>query len=619
MRRDLLKELNPEQLEAAICQTHCLAVAAPGSGKTKMLSAKAAFLLSGGATVVAVTFTRDAAIELRNRIVSQAGAESLPRLLVGTFHSIDMLMAFPSKAKSKMGSAIIGKARSELKTPWKIVRDGNRRSAVARAIDLSGIGNVDVEEATSIIERVKADPASARTAREQDLARAYTELLERHNVIDFQDILLKTNEGLASGAISPLASDYLLLDEFQDTDLPQYEWAMAHAKAGSIITAVGDDDQSIYAFRRALGYQGMKMFVDERRAAKVVLGTNYRSHEEILLGAGRLIAINEDREVKALAAHKGYGGSAAWERFNTRTLEAEACAEVAARAVKAGLSFSVLARTNERLDNIESVLRREQVPFERIGGGDSLLQTREVAVMVAAFTSLWKPSAKDTDEVLAWCGVDEDDLVRIHRTFGDMLPAKLSHKVVNQGGFKESTVGTMKALAKEWQTWRTYLATDGIMTLVGLVTDFLSARKSGDFRSKRVFEISKSMFWNQPKDGTKIDARKFERRVSDLRAAMSGDNGKSDKRETAMQAKVSLMTAHASKGLEFDQVWIVGADEDAFPPKDGAIQEERRLMYVAMTRARQNLWITTSGKKQPSRFIFESGIDRVPADTFVTA
>ncbi len=621
MRFNLLKDLNPEQREAAVCQTHCLTVAAPGSGKTKMLSTKAAFLLSGGSTVVAVTFTRDAAMELGERIMHQAGKETLPRLLVGTFHSINLLMAFPSRAKSQMGSAILAKARSNIKTPWKIANGGVLRNAIARAIDMAQIGAVELDDAMRVIERVKADPGSAKEAKERDLVHAYTEIMNRHKVIDFQDILLKTNEGLASGAISPLATDYLLLDEFQDTDLPQYEWAMMHAKAGSIITAVGDDDQSIYGFRRALGFKGMRMFADERRAAKVILGMNYRSHAEVLNCAGRLIAINEERENKSLVSSKGYGGSALWERFANNNLEADACVETALSAVKNGMTFGVLARTNKKLEHVESAMRRENVPFKRLSDGDSLLESREVAVMVAAFTTLWKPSAHDTDQILSWCGVVEEDLSEIHRTIGHQMPAKISKSVLAKGNFKESTATIVKSVAKQFEVWRTYLATDGIMTLVNLVSEFLASKKSGDNLSQKTFEVAKSMFWTPTKNSETFDAKMFERRVANIRAAMSGaGRGKGEElvEGNSNEPLVTLMTVHKSKGLEFDQVWIIGAEEESFPLKDGGIQEERRLMYVAMTRARKNLWLSTPGKKAQSRFIHESGIDRVPDGTFIT-
>jgi superfamily I DNA/RNA helicase len=626
LRLDLLNDLNPEQREAAVCDGHCLTVAAPGSGKTKMLSAKAAFLLSGGASVVAVTFTRDAAIELRDRIVRQAGEDTLPQLLVGTFHSIDLLMAFPARAKSSMGSAILAKSRCTLKTPWRIVRENSRRSAIARAVDVAGLA-LEVDEATSLVEKIKAGSLVNPGEREQLLAATYQDLLERHESIDFQDILLKTNEGLRSGHITPLAANYLLLDEFQDTDLTQFEWAMLHAQAGSVTTAVGDDDQSIYGFRRALGYEGMKMFQHATKAQRVVLGTNYRSHAEILSGAGRLIAINAERMDKALVSHKGAGGSAAWEKFANRSLEAAACADTAAAGVRQGASFGVLARTNARLDEVEAALRARGVPYVR-AEGESLLETRELGVLVAAFTGLWAPSAKDTDELLAWCGAEEGDLAEIHRCFGAMVPAKLSRKVMESASFSSATRDVLRAVAKEHAVWASYYASGGIRSLVDMVRAFLVARSAGNTRSQRILDASAQMFWQSDANGMSGDqpqnqpqlweqrGRSFAQRVADVRAAMGGSGRKDEGNKR--DPHVTLMTAHGSKGLEFDQVWILGAEEESFPSKDSGLQEERRLMYVAMTRARKALWISASGKKAVSRFLDEAGVPRVADGTFKT-
>jgi len=223
---------------------HCLAIAAPGSGKTKTLAVKAALLLSRGKSVTAVTFTRDAALELRDRILAIAGQQAVSMLLVGTFHSIDLLMAFPGKQKTAMGADILRKGHSRLSRPWEIVREGSRRGFVACAIEHAEL-EPTIEEATAVIEGIKSGHSKPETQRHAELAATYQDIMGRHGVIDFQDILLKTNEALDQGVISPLQCDHLLIDEFQDTDLAQFKWAMHHRKS-SVLTAVGDDDQSIY-------------------------------------------------------------------------------------------------------------------------------------------------------------------------------------------------------------------------------------------------------------------------------------------------------------------------------------------------------------------------------------
>ena len=616
MESNFLEDLNPDQKEAASCLSHCLTIAAPGSGKTKMLSAKAAFLLSGGSSVVAVTFTRDSALELRERIVKQAGTASLSRLLVGTFHSIDLLMAFPSKAKSAMGADILKHSRSSLKSPWAIVKEGTRRSAVMRAIETSGLPGLEMDTATALIEAIKSGHKKADNDQEEALVATYTGVLKRHGVIDFQDILLLTNEGMATGKITPLKTDYLLLDEFQDTDLPQFAWAMAHAKSGTSITAVGDDDQSIYGFRRALGFAGMQDFAEKLNATRVVLGLNYRSYSEVLTPSSRLISGNLDRMDKALVSNKGPGGHCYWEKFSERVLEAEACLLKAQEALKLGQSVGVLARTNKRLDDVEAQMIKAQVPYSR-AGGESLLKTREMMVLVSTLGCLVRDDAKDVDELLAWCGVDEEDLASLHKAFGDgVFAAERNRASLGKAAVKDTTKSLVTKLVKRFTEWRSFIATDGAPFVLAQVVPMLQDYTT-DKRSQKMLEVVAEVVIRPGKKkinqqvNPKLD---FFDRLKQIRDAMSG-RPSGDKEDFK---PVSLMTAHSSKGLEFDMVWLVGAEVGSFPDKDSGLQEERRLFYVAMTRARKHLWVSASGKPDPSQFVFEAGLQRVPDGTFKT-
>jgi DNA helicase II / ATP-dependent DNA helicase PcrA len=612
-----LDGLNPEQLRAASCLTHCLAVAAPGSGKTKMLAAKAAFLLSGNATVTAVTFTRDSALELRERIVKQSGAASMGRLLIGTFHSIDLLMAFPAKARTTMGAEILRHSRSTLKKPWSIVNEGARRGAIARAIEAAGLGGLESDEATALIESIKSGHHSGPDESQRALVAAYTEVLDRHGVIDFQDILLKTNKGIATGTITPLKTDYLLIDEFQDTDLPQFTWAMEHAKAGSMVTVVGDDDQSIYGFRRALGYAGMDDFANRLSATKVVLGLNYRSHSEILSPSTALIRLNEDRMEKALVSNKGPGGHSFWERFSTAALEAKGCLSKVQESLKAGETVGVLARTNKRLNEIEVELIAAQIAYTR-AGGDSILKTREMMVLIAALGCLVRDDPKDVDELLAWCAVGEEDLAALHKAFGQgVFAAERNRSAMGKVAVTDATKSLVTKLGRRIIEWRCFIETDGLPFVMKQLVPLLSEH-APDKRSLKLLQVVAEIVATPLAATLKKTGQHradFAAQLQSIRNAMAGRPT-----DQAQQlAGVSLMTVHSSKGLEFDMVWVLGAEEGAFPDKDSAVQEERRLFYVAMTRARQHLWISCSGKPNPSQFITEAGIARVPEHTFLTS
>ena len=610
MNLELLADLNPAQREAALCRGHCVVVAIPGSGKTKTLASKTAFALSDSrAKVVAVTFTRDSAVELRERIVKIAGHEVLPQIIVGTYHSVALLMAFPSRVKpGGMGSNILCGRSTPFKQPWVVSPEGHRRSFVARAIKESGLAS-EFEDAMKIIESGKGDDKLLNTPEKKRLVQIYNDLMQRHGCIDFQDIILKTNSALADGSLAPLVADMLLLDEYQDTDQSQYAWAAHHARAGVSVTAVGDDDQSIYGFRKALGYQGMELFKQQFRAETIVLGVNYRSHEEVLSAATALVKHNTARVAKDASTYKGYGGHVEWEGFTSRTLEAQACALVGGQALNDGLSFAVLARTSGRLDAVEASMIMAKVPFVR-KEGESILNHRECAIFSAIVESLFRPGGKAADEAMAWAGVSESEVTLLHElSTGRIQP--LNSSVMIKAGIEAGARSAWNKFCKMHSDWTEAVNANYDMStlLVRLgIQEFLidSIASKTDKRSLSRIEMAYGLF----ECGA---GETLEQRIKSLDSANFA--------EKAQQKKnvAQLMTAHGSKGLEFDSVWIVGAEEEAFPHKDSSCEEERRLFYVAMTRAKKNLVISKSGKKSPSRFIYEANLERAPMGKYETS
>ncbi|SER39464.1 ATP-dependent helicase [Giesbergeria anulus] len=610
-----LSELNSQQNAVALHKGHCLAIAAPGSGKTKTLAIKAAYLLSQGATVGAVTFTRDAALELRERILHIAGQQCLPYLVVGTFHSIDLLMAFPSKAKKTgMGAEILRRGFSKLSRPWEIVREGNRRGFVMRAIEHSNL-DLTIEEATAIIEGIKSGQVAPESEQHEALASMYKNILDRNGVIDFQDILLKTNELIAAEKISPLHCDYLLLDEYQDTDLPQFQWAMHHANTSSILTAVGDDDQSIYGFRRALGFKGMMDFANALSAEKIVLGTNYRSHAEVLTPAAKLIAVNENRMDKALVSHKGRGGLALWDRYGDRIIEAEHCCERAKRALAAGQSFGVLARTNKRLDAIEAECIKHRLPYTRNEGG-SLLQSHEMAVFLSSLSAMLRLNNQDADSLLAWCGVSEQELIDLHSSIGkDLISKKTENNKIlaNITTVSDQSKKNLRAIQRRFEEWGLMLSSGAVTYVVEKLHQLLSEHTT-DKRSKSTLELVAQVFSKSVATSAAVEDAGLEgmnqmlARVKRIQAMIAGP----EKEKKIEGNPVALMTAHGSKGLEYDVVWILGAEDGSWPDEGSSMQEERRLFYVAMTRARKVLLISAAGKPPMSPFVSEADIERAP-------
>lgn len=580
---------------------HCLAIAAPGSGKTKTLAVKAAYLLSTGRTVSAVTFTRDAALELRDRIVAIAGQEALPRLLVGTFHSIDLLMAFPKRARSGMGSEILSRGHSRLTRQWEIVKESTRRSIVFRSIEASGL-DLEIDEGTRIVESIKSGHEKPETEQHAVLHSTYVQLLKRHGVIDFQDILLETNKAITSGQISTLKTDFLMIDEFQDTDRVQFEWAMKHADAGCVLTAVGDDDQSIYGFRRSMGYAGMVEFQDRLNASRIVLGMNYRSHAEILLPSAKLIAVNEDRMVKDLVSFKGPGGYAQWDKFISREEEAAQAHDWARRALDSGATVAVLARTNTLLNKVEGQCIKAGTPYVRAEGG-SILQSREMGVFMAALGLLTRDNMLDADEVLAWCKVSEDEIKGIHQALGKNGFVGIDKKQLDKLPLSAGAKTTISAILRRCGEWKVFLHTGGIRFAIDGVLSLLSSAVTSDNWALRSLETVAEVFRKPVGNGSGIE--EMADRLARIRKLQQGNS-----KDAPGTPGVCLLTAHGSKGLEYDFVWIIGAEEGTFPDKTAAMQEERRLFFVAMTRARKYLMVSAGGMKPLSQFIDEAELLR---------
>lgn len=615
--KDPLAGLNPEQRASVLSRGHTIAIACPGSGKTKMLAVKAETLLAEGHRVAAATFTRDSAMELRERIVHSAGPGCQSRLLVGTFHSIDMLMAFPGRRTSEFGAMILRDMKSPFTKPWKIISEGNRRNNIFRAIEAAGLTGMALEDASRMIEVAKASKSSAGLEpAEAAMVQQYVDLLSRSGEIDLQDIILLTNDALAAGTMSPLPVDYLLIDEFQDTDIAGFEWASAHAKSGVSVTVVGDDDQSIYSFRRALGFEGLKRFETQFGAKRILLGTNYRCHEEILGSAAKLIQRNTERIEKRLFANKGAGGSVHWQVLDSTEAEAVEVGVKAKQALEEKKTFAVIARTNRRLDDVQSVMIRENIPYRR-SDGSNVFNLPEVQVYGALLRTIVKPTANDVDKVLAWAGVSEDDLAAIHKKVGDNIYIGAAGDFANTNVSAQG-LETWRSYAKKHLAWQNMNRTGGLSMLNLSVREWLE-----DFLRKpyTAGNLMKAHSLYATRDATleawlKVIAD-AERMSKSKDKKDAGD--KKDGSDAEKVTPVDLITAHGSKGLEYDGVCIIGLEEGIFPSKDSGLEEERRLMFVAMTRARQQLWMSASKGSKPSIFIEESGILATKAELGVRA
>jgi superfamily I DNA/RNA helicase len=567
----MLEGLNPQQREVAESRRHCVAIACPGAGKTKTIAAKAALRLADpAARVGAVTFSKDAAVELRDRILSLAGASAKRRLVAGTFHSL----AFRQLSQPD------GQRRD-------IASDGDRTGLLARVLAEIGLA-WKVEEAVPVIERIKTNFGQVQAGTDEaKLYHAYQEALARNGKIDFQDMLRLSVAGMDAGKIAPYPFTDLLVDEFQDTDPLQYRWVELHAQAGANVTVVGDDDQSIYGFRAALGFRGMESFATSFEAQRIVLGSNYRCRSEILAAADKVIRNNVERIPKMLRAERGAGGAVASRRFDDEYADAVAAVESMQPRLTAGQSCAILARTNRNLDPIEAVCRSHGIKYYR-ASGQSVLNRAQGALMCNLLEIVQGTKANGLDAVLAHAGMSSTDLSALHRAMGAVLVQRQKKDLVALG-LTEETATAYRAFMKRLAEWQALCERQFYSLALEGVFEWMVSYAKGDPAIRAIqatYDVISRL--NGP----------FSDRIEFLKR----DNNK------PTEDALVLTTMHSSKGLEWDHVWIARAEEGVVPDDKSPESEERRLFYVAMTRARDSLVIATIKKNAVSRFVIESGV-----------
>lgn len=563
--------LNPQQREVIDLRRHCIAVACPGAGKTRTLAEKAAALLAEpGVVVGAVTFSKDASDELRTRILALAGDRAKPRLITGTFHKL---------AYQQLGRP--GGKRLE------IARDGDRAGLVQRVLTELGLA-WKADEATVLIEKIKVGLVVAQPdTDEAALYQAYQDALGRNGKIDFQDMLALAVSKMDTEEIEPYAFTHLLVDEFQDTDPLQYRWIEHHAKANAIVTVVGDDDQSIYGFRSALGFRGMDAITQSLDAQRVVLGSNYRCRSEILDAADRVIRHNIDRIPKILTAEKGPGGSVIARRFEDEYADAVALVETLAGRLANGESCATLARTNRMLDPFESVCRSHGVPYYRTSN-DSILDGPEAALLCNLLEIVQRSKAGGLDAILAFAGIGSDNLKQLHQAMGPELGSRQKKELVALG-LSDETATAYRMFMKRLVEWQDLCERQlYALTLEGVFEWLLTFAKheSAIRRIRATYDVI-----------ARLNGR-FNERIEFLQRANNQPK----------PGAMILTTMHSAKGLEWDHVWITRAEEGVVPDDKSSESEERRLFYVAMTRARETLTISSLKKGGVSRFVIESGI-----------
>ncbi len=632
-----LELLNPEQLAAVtLPDEHALILAGAGSGKTRVLTTRIAWLIHEGrcspAGIFAVTFTNKAAREMFARL--QAMLPVNPRgMWIGTFHGLAnrMLRAHHREAG--------------LPQQFQILDSQDQLSAVKRLVKAL---NVDEDrfpprELQYFINARKEEGARASSiGAPDDLTRRYTELYaaydeqcQKEGVVDFPELLLRSYELLARNEL--LREHYaerfrhVLVDEFQDTNRLQYRWLKLLVGRDSRVFAVGDDDQSIYRFRGA-HVGNMADFEREFRIARVIrLEQNYRSHGNILDAANALIANNRERLGKNLWTAAGEGEPLRVFEGDSDIDEARRIVEEIAALRRAGTKLAeiaILYRSNAQSRVIEHALFSASLPY-RVYGGLRFFERAEVKHALAYLR-------------LAVSGADDNAFLRVAnfppRGIGARSIEALQDAAAARGASLWDAVAALEGRAgQSLAAFRQSIerlreeiaglplaeAVEHVVARSGLIEHYRGEREGAE-RIENLGELvnaAAAFDEEQSETGLETGAGDEETAPADpmtaflSHAALEAGEHQAGEGQDALQ----MMTVHSAKGLEFEAVFLTGLEEGLFPheqsvmEKDG-LEEERRLAYVAITRARKRLYLSFARTRMlhgqtrynlPSRFLDE--------------
>lgn len=644
---DLLKDLNEAQRAAVeYIDGPSLVIAGAGSGKTRVLTYKIAYLLSQGMnpwSIMALTFTNKAAREMKERIGKLVGNDLAQHLYMGTFHSI---------------FSRILRAEAEhigFNNNFTIYDESDSRSLIKAIVKELGLDDKKYKPAAvhAKISMAKNNLMSA-AAYESDAAIfeqnkraqmpevgkifvAYVQRCKQANAMDFDDLLTLTyqlfreHEDIRHKYAARF--DYVLVDEYQDTNHVQMSIVMQLCQEKQRVCAVGDDSQSIYSFRGAnidniLNYQrqfqGTRLFKLEQ---------NYRSTQTIVEAANSLIKHNRNQIPKDVFSENAKGEKIQYKPAYSDKEEAAIVAKDVKRIRREDgcqySDFAILYRTNAQSRSFEEEFRKQGIPY-RIYGGLSFYQRKEIKDIIAYFRLVANP---DDEEAIKRIinyparGIGATTVLKIadcaHQnqvSFWEVIGAPEQYGLaVNKGAMNK--LETFRLLISSFieraQTTDVYELGDAIIKESGISLDIMSGKQPDDrARQENLEEFLSGMsaFVEERREEGRFDELFLQDYLQDV-ALLTDADSDGDKDEP----RVSLMTVHAAKGLEFPTVFVVGLEENIFPsPLSAAslreLEEERRLLYVAITRAEKHCILTNAknrwryGKMEfdnPSRFIDE--------------
>lgn len=627
----MFNKLNDKQKEAVMhVDGPCLVLAGAGSGKTKVLTERIVNLINNGVSpynILAITFTNKAAREMRERVYNSIEEEA-NKIFIGTFHSLGLKIVRENASVIGYSNNVTILDRDDVNTLIKrFMKELNLDTehypvkSILNKISFAKNEGLSPEEFDKFA-KAPLDMAACK------VYKMYESALKRSNSVDFDDLLIlplrifKKDKSVLEKYQEHFK--YILVDEYQDTNMVQYDMCKLLASKYRNLFVVGDMDQSIYSFRFA-NYMNVINFEKDNKDAKViVLDENYRSTNNILNAANDVIKNNKERKEKNLWSSKGDGDKIKYIRCDNELEEASTVVRLTKELLDKGekpSEIAVLYRTNGQSRVFEEAFLKENIPF-KIVGSYFFYNRKEIKDLISYMHLIYNNNDDASLERVINVprrGIGSKTIERLRSEAS--ISDKSMFEVVSSGkelGFKNLIID----LTNESKN------TD-LVGLVDVILDKTGIRKELEEKNDLESEIRLENL-NEFKS---IALAFQEKGIFSLEEFLENISLVSDKNEyKEVDDGINLMTLHSAKGLEFNDVFLVGMEEGIFPhnrsfESESELEEERRLCYVGITRAKEHLWLMNAKKRTlfgqvsmnfPSRFIKEINSDLIDKEESVS-
>lgn len=650
-RVEYLQELNEEQMHAVLAtEGPVMIIAGAGSGKTRVLTYRIAHIIRQGVdpyNILALTFTNKAAREMKNRIANVVGDAEASAIWMGTFHSVfSRILRFESERIGFPSNFTIydtDDAKNLIKSIISEMKLNDKQyvaSQVYNRISWAKNQLVSAARYAQSPEWIEGDKLSNRPYI-SEIYQKYARRCTRSGAMDFDDLLLRTYQLFTSHPDIlekyQRRFKYILVDEFQDTNAAQYAIIRQLSITHQNVCVVGDDAQSIYAFRGANIDNILNFEDDFPSLRKFFLEQNYRSTQNIVHTANSIIEKNTRQHKKNVWTDNQEGAKVKLFKATTDNEEGFVIAQqIFENKMNFHLSytdFAILYRTNAQSRSIEEALRRLNIPY-RIYGGTSFYQRKEIKDLIAYFRVIINPHddealkriinypvrgiGKTTLDKLFAAASDND--VSVWTMIENLQNVSLSISPATLNKIREFS-NMISEFSNQMNLTHAFNLATMVASQSGLLKELYSDKSpEGVSRYENVQELMNAVKEFSESSGTETNGTSLAGFMEEIALMTDADNDKETQTE-----KVVLMTVHASKGLEFPFVYVTGMEEGLFPSNLSTesrdkMEEERRLFYVAITRAMQQLTLSYARNRfkygelsysEPSRFLSELNTDYV--------